>query len=83
MAAAGYRLQYYQLLALPFYLASMVLLAASVSLRFFRMGGVQTVVLGGIAAGFVLYVLAKITGDLSKGGSERFANLTISANRVR
>jgi uncharacterized secreted repeat protein (TIGR03808 family) len=24
-----------------------------------------------------------VTGDLSKGGSERFANLTISANRVR
>ena len=41
---------------------------ASVSLRFFRMGGVQKVVLGGIAAGFVLYVLAKITGDLSKAG---------------
>ena len=38
LAAAGYRLQYYQLLALPFYLASMVLLAASVSLRFFRIG---------------------------------------------
>ena len=52
LAAAGYRLQYYQLLALPFYLAAMVLLAASVSLRFFRMGGVQKVVLGGIAAGF-------------------------------
>ena len=68
VASAGYRLQYYQLLALPFYLASMVLLAASVSLRFFRMGGVQKVVLGGIAAGFVLYVLAKITGDLSKAG---------------
>jgi len=24
-----------------------------------------------------------VTGDLSKGGSERFANVTISANRVR
>src|SRR5262249_25024816 len=35
-AAAGYRVQYYQLLAQPFYLAAMVLLAASVSLRSFR-----------------------------------------------
>jgi lipopolysaccharide export system permease protein len=68
VAAAGYRLQYYQLLAQPFYLVAMVLLAASVSLRFFRFGGVQKVVLGGIGAGFLLYVLAKVTGDLSKAG---------------
>lgn len=68
LAASGYRLQYYQLLAQPFYLVAMVLLAASVSLRFFRFGGVQKIVLGGIGAGFVLYVMAKITGDLSKAG---------------
>jgi lipopolysaccharide export system permease protein len=68
LAAAGYRLQYYQLLAQPFYLVAMVLLAASVSLRFFRFGGVQKIVLGGISAGFLLYVVAKITGDLSKAG---------------
>ena len=68
LAAAGYRLQYYQLLAQPFYLVAMVLLATSVSLRFFRFGGVQKIVLGGIGAGFLLYVLAKITGDLSKAG---------------
>ncbi len=68
LAAAGYRLQYYQLLAQPFYLAAMVLLAASVSLRFFRMGGVQKVVIGGVAAGFLLYVIAKFTGDMSKAG---------------
>jgi lipopolysaccharide export system permease protein len=68
LAAAGYRLQYYQLLAQPFYLVAMVLLAAAVSLRFFRFGGVQKVVLGGIGAGFLLYVMAKITGDLSKAG---------------
>src|SRR5260370_42696186 len=68
LTASGYRLQYYQLLAQPFYLVAMVLLAAAVSLRFFRFGGVQKIVLGGIAAGFVLYVMAKITGDLSKAG---------------
>jgi lipopolysaccharide export system permease protein len=68
LAASGYRLQYYQLLAQPFYLVAMVLLAAAVSLRFFRFGGVQKIVLAGIAAGFLLYVLAKVTGDLSKAG---------------
>ena len=68
LAAAAYRLQYYQLLVQPFYFASMVLLAAAVSLRFFRFGGVQKMVLGGIIGGFFLFVLAKITGDLSKAG---------------
>jgi lipopolysaccharide export system permease protein len=68
LAAAAYRLQYYQLLVQPFYFASMVLLAAAVSLRFFRFGGVQKMALGGMAGGFFLFVLAKITGDLSKAG---------------
>jgi lipopolysaccharide export system permease protein len=66
LMAAGYRLQYQQLLARPFLLAAMVLLAASVSLRFFRMGGVQKMVLSGITAGFLLFVLSKITEDMSK-----------------
>jgi lipopolysaccharide export system permease protein len=66
LEAAGYRLQYNQLLARPFLLAAMVMLAASVSLRFFRFGGVQKMVLSGIAAGFLLFVLSKITEDMSK-----------------
>jgi len=66
LGAAGYRLQFQQLLARPFLLAAMVLLAASVSLRFFRFGGVQKMVLSGISAGFLLFVLSKITEDMSK-----------------
>src|SRR6516165_3592931 len=66
LLAAGYRLQYQQLLARPFLLAAMVLLAASVSLRFFRFGGVQKMILSGISAGFLLFVLSKITEDMSK-----------------
>jgi lipopolysaccharide export system permease protein len=66
LLAAGYRLQYQQLLARPFLLAAMVLLAASVSLRFFRFGGVQKMVLSGISAGFLVFVLSKITEDMSK-----------------
>jgi lipopolysaccharide export system permease protein len=66
LAAAGYRLQLQKLLARPFLLAAMVLLAAAVSLRFFRFGGVQKMVLSGVAAGFLLYVLSKVTEDLSK-----------------
>ena len=37
-----------------------------VSLRFFRFGGVQKMVLSGVGAGFLLYVLSKVTEDLSK-----------------
>jgi lipopolysaccharide export system permease protein len=65
-ATAGYRLQYHKLLAKPFLLTAMVMLAASVSLRFFRFGGVQKMVLGGVGAGFLLYILSKVTEDLSK-----------------
>jgi lipopolysaccharide export system permease protein len=65
-ATAGYRLQYHKLLAQPFLLAAMVMLAAAVSLRFFRFGGVQKMVLSGVGAGFLLYVLSKVTEDLSK-----------------
>jgi lipopolysaccharide export system permease protein len=66
LGAAGYRLQYQKLIARPFVLASMVLLAGAVSLRFFRFGGVQKMILSGAAAGFLLYVLSKVTDDLSK-----------------
>jgi lipopolysaccharide export system permease protein len=65
LRATGYRLQYHKLLARPFMLAAMVLLAAAFSLRFVRFGGVQKMVLGGIASGFLLYVMSKLTDDLS------------------
>jgi lipopolysaccharide export system permease protein len=66
LGAAGYRLQFQKLLARPFLLSAMVFLAAAVSLRFFRFGGVQKMVLSGVTAGFLLYVLSKVTEDLSK-----------------
>ena len=65
-ATAGYRLQYQKLIAQPFLLVAMVMLASAVSLRFFRMGGVQKMVLSGVGSGFLLYVLSKVTEDLSK-----------------
>jgi lipopolysaccharide export system permease protein len=66
--ATGYRLHYQELLARPLMLAAMVLVAASFSLRFFRMGGVGVMVSGGVAAGFVLYVATKLVGDLGGAG---------------
>jgi lipopolysaccharide export system permease protein len=66
LVAAGYRLQFHKLVSRPFLFAAMVLLAAAFSLRFARMGGVQKMVLGGVLSGFLLYVLSKITEDMSK-----------------
>lgn len=66
LVAAGYRFQFQKLLAQPFMLAAMVFLAAAVSLRFFRFGGVQKMILSGVASGFLLYVLSKVTEDMTK-----------------
>jgi lipopolysaccharide export system permease protein len=66
LAAAGYRVQFQLLIARPFLLAVMILLAASVGLRAFRFGGVPQRILLGVAAGFLIYVLSKVTEDLSK-----------------
>jgi lipopolysaccharide export system permease protein len=66
--AQGYRLRFQSLLALPFLLAAMVLIAASFSLKLSRMGGVGALVLGGVGAGFVLYVASKLVSDLGGAG---------------
>jgi lipopolysaccharide export system permease protein len=65
---AGYRLQYQTLLARPLLLVAMVLIAAAFSLRFFRFGGIGKMVVGGIAAGFVLYLATKVVADLGGSG---------------
>ncbi len=66
LSASAYRLQHQKLLAQPFLLGGMVLLAAAFSLRFFRFGGVQKMVLGGIGSGFLFYIATKLADDLSK-----------------
>ena len=66
--AVGYRLRFQSLLALPALLAAMVLIAASFSLKLSRMGGVGVLVLGGVGAGFVLYVASKLVSDLGGAG---------------
>jgi lipopolysaccharide export system permease protein len=66
--ASAYRLKFQVLLARPLLLIAMVLIAASFSLRFFRMGGVARMVSGGVTAGFVLYVVTKLVTDLGGAG---------------
>ena len=71
-----YELRYQSLKARPLLLIAMVLVAASVSLRFFRFGGVTRLVIGGVAAGFVLYVATQLSEEL---GSSVIVNPVIAA----
>jgi lipopolysaccharide export system permease protein len=66
--ANEYRLQYQTLLARPALLVAMVLIAATVSLRFARFGGIGILIVGGIGAGFLLYVATKMAEDLGAAG---------------
>lgn len=68
LPAARYELQYQALLATPALLVTMVLIAATVSFRFFRLGGIARVILIGIVAGFVLYVAGKLAEDIGSAG---------------
>jgi len=68
VSATRYELRYYRLLSRPIVLLSMVLLAAIVSLRFSRSRDVGNMILAGVGAGFMLYVVSKIATDLGSGG---------------
>ena len=58
--AQRHRLHYDVLLARPFLLCSMVLIAAIFSLRMQRRGGATLMIIGGVASGFVLFVVSNI-----------------------
>lgn len=63
-----YRLAFHAGLNRPVFLMAMVLIAASVSLRLARYGGMWQLMLTGIGAGFLLYVLTEIVSDLGGNG---------------
>lgn len=63
-----YLVQFYNLLALPVLLIAMVVIAATVSLRFVRFGQVGRMILGGILCGFVLYTATNLVVSLGNNG---------------
>lgn len=69
ISSLPYRLQFQTLLARPLLLCAMVLIGATVSLRVFRFGNVGQMILGGVVAGFMLYVVTKLAGDLATAGA--------------
>ncbi len=66
LSANSFATQFHSLIAMPLLLVAMTLIAATVSMRFARMGQSVTMILGGVMAGFLLYVvtvLVKAFGD--------------------
>lgn len=74
LSARGLMLEYQALLAQPLFFAAMVFLAATVSLRIFRYGNLTRMVVTGILAGFVLYLVTHIAREL--GTSEMVSPAT-------
>lgn len=68
LPAARFRVQYQLLLSRPLLLMVMVLLAATVSLRSFRQGGIQTMVLTGMVGGIGFFLLTEVSRQIGLAG---------------
>ncbi|RVT96998.1 LPS export ABC transporter permease LptG [Rhodovarius crocodyli] len=68
-SALRHRLQFQSLLAVPVLSVAMALVAAGFSMRPSRMGGVARMVAAGVAAGFSLFVLDRITAEFGESGA--------------
>lgn len=68
LRADPFSMQLQSLIALPFLLVAMTLIAATVSMRFTRMGQSSLVILGGISAGFLLYVVSVLVKAFGNSG---------------
>lgn len=68
-SAVRHRIQFQSLLALPVLSLVMALLAAGFSMRHNRRGGVAQMIGAGIAAGFALFVVTRVTEEFGEAGS--------------
>jgi len=64
----GFAMQWHSLLALPALLVAMTLIAATVSLQFMRFGTSGAMILAGIFAGFMLYVVTTLVQAFGLAG---------------
>jgi lipopolysaccharide export system permease protein len=62
------RVQYEALISRPLLCAAMVLLAATVSLRSFRGGGIQTMVIAGLVGGFGFFLVSEVSRQAGVAG---------------
>ena len=68
LSAARYRMQYALLVSRPMLLMAMVVLAATVSLRSFRSGGIQTMVITGMVGGIGFFLLTEVSRQIGVAG---------------
>ncbi len=68
LSASKYRMQYALLMGRPGLMLAMVVLAATVSLRSFRSGGIQTMVLTGMLGGIGFFLLAEVSRQVGAAG---------------
>lgn len=60
--------QYHSLMSMPFLLVAMTLISATVSLKFSRFNQSQRMIFGGVASGFVLYVITVLVKAFGSSG---------------
>jgi len=68
LSADRLKIQYQLLLSRPLLCIAMVLLAATVSLRSFRSGGIQTMVVTGMIGGLGFFLLAEVSRQIGVAG---------------
>jgi len=68
ISSSRLRIQYELLLSRPLLCVAMVFLAATVSLRSFRSGGIQTMVVTGMVGGFGFFLFAEISRQIGTAG---------------
>ena len=68
LPATRYRVQYQMLLSRPLLLIAMVLLAATCSLRAFRMGNIQTLIITGLGSGIAFFMFAEVSRNIGISG---------------
>lgn len=67
-STTSHQVQYQLMLSRPLMLVAMVILGATVSLRAFRFGGIQTMVIAGLIAGLGIFILAEISRQFGIAG---------------
>ncbi|MEO1607980.1 MAG: LPS export ABC transporter permease LptG [Pseudomonadota bacterium] len=68
LSATGYHVQYQILLVRPLLLITMVFLAATVSLKSFRSGGIQTMLILGMIGGISFFLVAEVSRQIGVAG---------------
>ena len=68
-SAIRHRLHFQTLLALPLLAGTMALVSAGFSMRQTRRGGVAQMIGSGVAAGFMLFVVSKVTEEFGQSGA--------------